>query len=794
MANCLKEAFESIEGTRKISAEEKAKLKEASELLDAQVEALKNATTQEERKKLIASVKSLMEEQAENLANYKVTFLNDVIKTKKIDAMVDSVAMNADGTLDAKKATKALVDMLDGDNSVDTTQRNFSNKIKSMFKRSMIEGDIEKTLREGSLDRDVFVDMYDMYITKTKNKPTNELVGKAIGAFKKTNDFVHNMTVRSGAKIGYIDGYLLKQGNYDQSKLIDFGRDAFVEKMGKALNLEESFSASKLAAFEADPKELDRILGEIFDDMTKSKVSKLFGEDVQGKSYKSKLKSREFVFKDGESAWDVDQLFGREGKLIERFENQIESNATFIANTQVLGVNASKNLARVVDRLKSKMNSDDFNIMINKVNSAYVNTVAPPHSPTTTLGKTVNTARAMGAFSKLGSSVITASYDVLPSALQYAVHSGNGIIKSFGESVATFAKLAGNGITGGDVANQVSEMLGVIMHIDPLISMGLAPSQAKNFLGQKGNKLLSSFSTFTGVPLQTRYSRAVGAVLHAKNFASIVDGNVNAYQLENVIKRYGFTPEDMKILSAMQKTEIAGTKIINPSDIFEIDGINATHAQEIFTKYTNYIDDVVHKNTPTPTARTKRQMKKGYDQEQTTRELMNLAGQFKETAWKLLGDNAQAMQSIHTVGGKGAVAASGIELATVSAITYMAIEQARAVMFNRASPIEKLQDGEYKKTAMDFIAKSAIAPILADLVEGGFEGRPGQTAEYILGPSYNAMKDAGNIVKETVTGKPLKGSGRFIKKHILPSNWFPVKAAEGYLFKQDGMNGRRYMK
>lgn len=798
-SDCLKVALEKVEAVRKLTKEEKQKLKELSETMDTMVDDLKGAKDPETRRKMLDTLKSTMTENAQDLKNYKLTFLNDVVKRETITMGLDQNARNADGTYNAKKAIKQLVDLMDGDDSVDSAQRTVSNRVKSILKNGILKEKIDDQVRSGAFDKEIYIEMYNRG-TKNITSAVSETAEKAMGVFKRTNDFVHGLTVNAGAKIGFRDGYLLKQGNYDTAKLIDAGPTSFVKTMKESLDINETFSAAKVAQIEKDPKYLDELLMGIYKDMTESKATKAFGEDLSTKSYKSKLKSRVFMFKDGEAAWNIDQAFGKEGKLIERLETQLESNSTFIANTQKLGVNASMNMARIVDTLKANIDDTQaFDQGLRKLQAAYVNTVAPPHQPTTMLTKFTNTMRAMSAFSKLGSSVFTAGYDVIPSALNYSAKSGEPLIKSFGEAVYTFVNTIKN-----QNADEIAEIMGTVMHIDPLINMGLATSQSKNFLGQKGNKFLANFSTFTGIPLQTKYSRSTGALLHAKNFEKIVTGkNLNEYQIKNVVEKYGFSADELAKLNELDRVSIEGTKVIDPSSILEMKSLKPDEAQALYFKYSNYIDDVVHKNTPTPTARTKRQMGRGYNQDQTVRDVLGLVMQFKETAWKLMDSNIDAIKEIHTAGGKGRVARTSVELGVVSAITYLGIEEAKARLFGRKSPLERLDDEEFQKVAFDYINKAAFAPIMSDILESGYSGRPGAAAEYILGPNYAVAADAGKVLKDSINAMtdrdvdadvPMKSALKFMKRNIAPSNWFPIKSVEGLLIQEDLITGRKFKK
>jgi hypothetical protein len=791
MSDCLSTIVAGIEESRALSKAERERIAQIHDDLNAQVDKVRSSSMTD-RKASIDALKEMIVENATNLKNYRITHLNNVTKIETIKLKLETL-----GWENPDKIEKAMVDFIDGDNSIDTAQRVLGNQTTALLQNELIKSGVLEDIKTGQFDDAIMIASYD----KARGKITtidDHTVSSAVDAIQLSNDFLWHRTVDAGVSIGYVDGYVLKQGNYDLAKL-NGNKELFVDEMSKAIDLSETFSKTQAEKLAQDPTALHEILGTIFDEMITPNI-KGFGEDADVKSYKNRLKSRVFVFKDGESNLKIDKLFGKDGSLLERLEMQNESTSTFVANAQYLGTEPALTMTRVMEHVANNIKDKEaFNRIDASVRKAYVNTVAPPHSPTTLLNKTVNTMRAMSSFTKLGSAAITAAYDVIPASLQYAVHSGEGIIKSFGVAVKTFAELVG---TQG--ADDVSEKLGIVMHLDPLVSMGLSSAKSKNFFNQKTNKFLSGFSKFTGVPLQTKYSRATSALMHARNFTSSLDNGVSDYTLKHVYERYGMTPQDIAILRSLPREKVAGTEIVTPDSIMAHADMRPADRQELFFKYANYLDDIVHKGTPTPTARTKRQMLRGYDQSSTVRDIMGLVMQFKETAWKLAYENGRALQDIHAVGGKGAVAMSSVELAVVSAITYMGIEEARALLFNKPSPFERLKDKQYADTAFDFINKAAFAPIMGDIIESGVMGKPGAVADYILGPNYSVAKDAGNLLLKTgkaITSddpdkksKAIKEAGKFIKRNMLPSNWIPVKAADGWTTHSDFVTGRRYNK
>jgi len=800
VTDCIDKVVKTLETTRKLSKEERDAIKEIAADIDATVDQITSAQSPAEVKKFLEELKDLMAEKSEVLANSKVTFLNDVVKTTALKTRLDKAARNPDGTWNTKKLTKELYNILEGDNSVDSSQRTLNNRTSQLLSNELKDANVEKVALSGEIDKQTYVAMYEHGLDREPNV-TDPNVRGYMNAIMKANDFIHALTVNAGVKIGYRKGYLLKQGNYDPAKLISGN---FVDDMAEAIDLDSTFSKTKAEFYRNNPAELKKFLAEVQDEYVNPPVVDLSGKGPT-KNYKSKLKKRVIIFKDGESAWGIESKYGQEGLLAHKLETQIKSNSTFIANAQNLGVQPAVNMARILEYAVTGI--EDKNVrdtIIRDITGAFINVVSPPHSPTTHLTKFANTMRAMSAFTKLGSSVFTAGYDIIPSALQYSSKTGAPIIESFAKSIGTFMTVGlkdlGSKVAGGDsLAKQVDDILGLALHVDPLINMGLSSNNAKNYLGEKSNKFLRGFSKWTGTPLQTMYSKTTNAINHAVNFEKIVAGERNPYQVKNIIEKYGFSEKELALMNGLERKKVDKYALIDPSDVLKLD-MPPQEAQALYFKYSNYIDDVVHKGTPQPTAQTKRQLGMGYNKDQTTREIMKLVMQFKETAWKLVMANKEALEEINTVGGKGRVATSAAELAVVSAITYMGIESARAVISGRPSPMEKLQDGQFQKVAFDYINKAAFAPVFSDLLETGYSGRPGAAAEYVLGPNFAVAKDFGKIgataLDATVGDKEWSDVGldlaKFVKRNMLPSNWFPLKAAEGHLLQHDALTGRKF--
>jgi hypothetical protein len=792
VTTCITNVAQEIENTRKLTKEEKEALKAMAEEIDTKVSELKKASSPQDTKRLLDEVKAMMAENAEKLSNFKISHLNEVVKTNTIKTRMDELR-GKDGKFKSKDVERFLKNLIDGDGSIDSVQRSVQKKISDKLKNGLRDMGVEKIAQSGELDADIYRAMHAIERGQTPVY-RNKQVEQVVQAIREANDFAHALTVNAGVKIGYKEGYLVKNNNYDKAKLND-NRVKVVDDFEARLDIDESFSKTKAELFKSNRDAYRAYLTEMVDEMAAPYDVDLTGNRVN-KDYKDRLKSRKLMFKDGDGSFYMEKTYGHEGTLMQNLENTLQSTATFIGNAQVLGINPARSAARILEYAKNNLaDPENSGKLQSEVTSAFINTVAPPHHPVDNVTKFVNTMRAMSAFTKLGSSAFTAGYDVISSSLQYSAKSGKPIIQSFVESIQTFSTTALKDLaTDATVAKDIDRIFNLGLSIDPLMNMGMTSSNNRNFFGEKGNKFLSVFSRMTGTPLQTMYSKATNAILHATNFESMLK-NPNEYQLQNIIKKYGFSDAEVKALNGIKRVEVDGIKIIDPADLMKLD-MPLADAQNLMLKYSTYMDDMVNKATPTPTSRTRRQMWTGYDKDKSTRDLFRLIMQFKETAWKLANSNAEALGEIHTVGGKGRVAANSVELAVVGAITYLGIESAKAALFGRKNPIERLQeDQDYARITFDYLNRVAFAPVISDFIESSYSGKPGAAAEFFLGPNYAVAKDFGNIAKSAIEGdgeKFQENLGKFVKRNVLPSNWIPLKAAEGLLLQHDITTGRKF--
>lgn len=702
---------------------------------------------------------------------------------------------------DWKQSAKNFLDFFERKSGIESTYRGYHTKYTSMYKSALAaaDGDLERKFYSGEYDELIHRQNYN----KAHKLPDvdNKDAVKMFNIIQEVNDVIYRDYEAAGLNMGYRRDFLVSR-NYSADKMLAVGKEAWIKDMkDNYLNLEETFSASALKK----EGRVDEILGEVFDDIIDAQKSWQPRDMIGGKSALNKLKGRKFEFKDGKAEWDFSQSYGNGKKLAETLEYQTDRNAKTVANVELMGTNAKKTFEVLTDAFEKEFREtvppNELKALLNKVNIAYNETVAPPHSPSTAFQKSVNLMRGLQAFTKLGSSIFAAAWDLNSSALQYSIKSGESQFMGYAKSFKEFIKVAG-------LSRAERKELGRLLNVNTWFN-----DAAVVLGGHKGdydtgfdkiNRFFTGAQKFTGVPFQTELSRITNAINQAHAFNKIIDNldNLNSFQKLQV-EDFGLSMDQLKMIKQHAKKD-PKLGLITPdailkmdNDLFSPNALQATRMKnELFRKYSSFIDDSVQFGTPTPTARAKRHLLKDRTRDETTRAVANLVVQFKETAWQIALANKDAYDTYVRAGGHKAAGMGMLEYMTLGLVSYMGFETMKAVIFDQETPFEKLQKGDsetLRKLFFDYANKSSIAPLLSDALDQGTSPYFGSNVQnFLLGPTLGGtVPDAFNVVKSNNKGKAAR---RFVKRNFTPSNWVPYKAANRHLFQYDLLTGDRIRK
>ena len=730
---------------------------------------------------------------------------NKVKQTRLVRSIVE-------GTEDLATAEKMFLNLLEGNNSVETAYRVYHTKYTSQFHTALLESGLDREFASGEYDKLVYQQAYNKANGLADvDDPTAVQIYNVIKAVN--NSMWEDMNM-AGLDVRYRKDFLVGR-HVDVNALILAKEQPFVDDLyHNMLNLEKTFSPATLAKGEAEMK---KILSEMYKDMIESRRAVQTNLKDMGpkKSYTKHLKSRKLEFRDGGIEFEYSQKYGAGKSLKEQIVLNLDRSAKTVANVEMLGTDAGVTFSKIADALDKKFTrgatkaelADAKNKIaraVSKADAAFKEVVAPPHAPTTKLDNAINFVRGLQAFTKLGSSVITAAYDINTTALQYAVRTGESQFKAYFKAFAEFTKIA---TMSNAEKKRLAEMLNTqVWFNDPAVALG----------GHKGdyttkfdviNDFFTKAYTLTGVPFQTESSRLVNASLQSHAFTKMIKKGFD--KLDNLealaVKEYGMTPEQFDFIKALAK-EDKDMGYLTPKNIMEIEltdvmeyaGIDSIKKarrlrNDAYNAMAKYIDDAVHKGTPTPTAKTKRQMLKSRNHNELVRSVANLTMQFKETAWKIAVSNFEAFSKFNQAHGGVRAGKEVAMYMTMGFVSYTMIESAKRALFNEQSLFEEFENGDQntmRNMAFDFLNKSSLAPVVSDFAEAATSPYRGRDLQhYALGPTAGMIQDA----VDAATNPTRKNVGR-AAKHVLPMNYWLSKAWLRHNFEEDILSGRKIRK
>lgn len=752
-------------------------------------------------------VRDYVEQHAADLKYRNATIIRDKIKQiRNVKKIVEEAAT-------PKEAGDNLLNFFEGDGGVESLYQVNSAKYDGQFRTGLKRSGVDREFASGEYDE--LIRIHNHKLSKGEAGLDDPVVKAIYENIKKVNDSMWEDMNLAGLDVRYRKDFLVSR-NVDVNALISAGDKQYIDDLyNNLLDINEFFTPVTIAKGEAEMK---RVLKNMYDDMVESRSTINLGEmdgSLGKKNYRKSLKSRKLVFKDGSAEHQYSQKYGSGKSLMEQIQLGMDRSAKTVANVTMLGTDPEMSFKKLATALDSKFKqgatkqevkevSNDIGRAVSKAKSAYTEIVAPPHQPTTKLDNAINFIRGLQAFSKLGSSLLTAMYDINSTTLQYAARTAESQAKAYMESFKEFVNIA-------KMSNLERKELGEMLNTqvwfnDIAVVLG----------GHKGdydtkfdaiNNFFTKTYNFTGVPFQTELSRLTNAVLQAKAFTKMLKkgyDNLNPLQ-KLAADEYGMTAQHFDFINKLGATD-PQLGMVTPKNIREIDivkvkdflGTDSNNqamkfVKEVHDSYSMYINDAVQKGTPTPTAKTKRQMFKSRDHNELVRSVANLTMQFKETAWKIAISNYDAFSKYNKAfGGVRAGKEVGMYM-TMGFTSYIMFENARRMLFNQPSVFEEFEKGDQKTMRnlfFDYVNKSSIAPVISDTIEAGTSPYMGRNIQQtLLGPTFSMAQDAFNIIKDPSRKNIGKGL-----RHITPANYLPLKSALRHSLEYDLWTGQKIRK
>jgi hypothetical protein len=560
-----------------------------------------------------------------------------------------------------------------------------------------------------------------------------------------------------------------------------------------------------------DPAKKSKTLEELYDAIIQGKDIYKGGDVPSG--FIAKLKSRQIEFNSGFDEHAFFKEVSDHVSLAENVDISMSQSAKAYSMVKSFGVRSEQNFDIVLSdvenefkkQIKGKFTPEETNKLIKSFHAemesakdAYKVVSANNFTPKGAITNVVNVLRAMNSMTKLGSSLFTSMYDGMTMSLQYSLATGDNQFKAFGQAAIdgwSFLK-------DPKLRAEAAELLNTSVYLhDPALAMGGNRGDFKTGMDMF-NKFVTNAYRLTGVPFQTEWSRNLGAMLQSRAIKRFVTdfkaGKMNELQ-KIKMERYSITESDIDLLTNIKREE-GLPDIIAPQQVLDIplnkfhkdDAVAYKLRRDLFDKVGNWVDDAVQAGTPTPTARTKRILRKGENVDnEMIRAVMNLTMQFKETAAKIVDENVQAWDDLGRAHGwKGQAQGLGL-YALNGMITYSLVQNARSYVTGTKSPMEIYKKDGGFALAKDYINKSSFLPVITDFAGGATDKYwRSNVANTMLGPTYAMGMDTLQALH-----KPSRKNIGKVGKHIVPlQNHFGVKFLERQLLGIDLFTGQKIRK
>ena len=720
-----------------------------------------------------------------------------------------------------KKSLENLLAAIEGDNGLSTVMDTVLIKYKRKLYAPLKE--LDPSGKHGTLEKALYSQEYDEAIYKIiqhradkMDLPADLAENKAALALadvvKGFNDYVYTTQRRAGIDLKYRRNRVTKR-RYSADAIQEFDRingdDAYINHMyDEVLDHEATFSKGLMELPEVERRAAALAILKQHREAVLDKARGFDIDPTSPKNYLHKLKGRKFSFKDGSVEYKFNQDFSGGKSLAENLQNSLLENARSTATVQEWGTFANKSIQDVEARLlkSSDMDKGARDKLRSKIQKARINALEPISAPSHWARTSIKVMRSLETL-KLGSSVMTAMYDVNSTALHYSRVTGRSQFTAYYKSIKQFAEVASLSTAQ---RHRMANRVGVSVYVNDLASYHGGDGADFDTGMAMLDKYTMNYAKLTGIPLQTEISKVTNAMLHIEAIDWLAQGHANK-KIDGLsalqMKKFDILPEELDIINNFRnKADLGEHKMLTPDDILDVDKIpNEAFDADIDTalrkreamaqKMNNWVNSFVRKGTPTPDAKSKRQLGKVRVDQETSNEMQladisSLVLQFKETAWKILTDNREAFEEIYQVKGVKGAAQAGSEYLTLGFISYLAIDGLKAAILNREPPWERLADKKQMKAAwMDYLNKSSAIPLISDAFDQGTSSYIGQDlTKFLAGPILGTASDVGATIGGKMTARD------FASRHLLPSSWIPAKSLQNWTMQNEAISGRKIHK
>lgn len=429
------------------------------------------------------------------------------------------------------------------------------------------------TLSDKRLSDDVFREMGELREGGKPGVTGNDDAKYLAGVFAKYAEMSRTELNKLGASIGKLDGWAGAQV-HDDLKMIQAGKDSWVESIAPLLDLNRTFPDAK------GPNEVKEILGDVYDTLITGVPNKLTGKEKGQRVNPANLakslgKSRIMHFKDAESALVYRDAFGYGNSIYGVMAHQRRA-AQMAGQMEVFGPNPEIMFNSLVEAERRKLRDDqtlspaDKVKEIEKLNAesgalrgafdVMFGAISRPGS--VKVAKIAGDIRAVQSMAKLGGAVLTAMPTDIVGAAQAAMFRGSGFWNGMVEQVS--------GIFRGRPKNEQAEISFLFGEgFDSLIGEVMSRGMASDGPVGKLSRMQETFFKWNGLNWWTDVGRSivgrtVAAEMGMRSKAAFGDLPAN---YRHVLGLHGITETKWEALRQAGAREIDGKAYITPDAI-----------------------------------------------------------------------------------------------------------------------------------------------------------------------------------------------------------------------------------
>lgn len=783
------------------------------ELLDDINQLKSEHTTPEGFKKAVS--KYLKQTQEESLLNERESLRQIAKREHNIKRMMDSGYRNnyAEGLASLLRTTNRNVK--EGNVSVESIQNTFTKKYNNILEQNLTEAEL-KVLASKALDKDII-----RYVASGGKAQVSEQVKKVGDLFRKFQDQIHADKKNSGIEINYLKDYAFNQKDiYNNSKMIEMGKEAWVAMVHSKLDIERTFPL--MVKKEDQIKYLEDVYQGFIDrakDAEAVDFNNLPKELVRSSIQRKNLKARQLHFTP-EGLVDMWGEFS-DKSLIESMVADGARAARDIGIYEVLGPNGQnefdtlqqKILRDLKDQISKESNPKNKEKLQGQIDDiegrnkgsalnfegdyktlwAHINGKVDQLD---TKGKGINNfgenIRALSSMQVLGLSTLTAITDIFNAVSALNMKTGQGYFKSMWDVGHGLIKT----LPPGEQRKMASQLN---IAIEGGMGSILKGYSAEGAISKSINKMNYFYSKINPIAQQGRFHRTAGTIMFSMHLA---DKTLNQTwdklddSLKNTFDQAGIKEADFESFKALRQEVKDGQSIItanainNITDDMAIKAIDAKKSDPNFwprkpEEYRAYLekrvnamyDDFANFAAPNPGLR-ERAFLHGSTQKGTW------GGEFVRTLAMLKSftvKQASIMQKIYYNSPTKAGKIQHLSAQTLGLMSMGYVVLSLRALINNESPPDPTSPETIKKSFLT----SGAGGVLADFLLNESERGAGPTVGFIGGPVFSKVDEAIKLAKKTASGEfKTKDLGK-LSEFIPGNNIHVIKAAMAYTILDD---------